>query len=68
MGSITYSEFSAATEYGAISLESHLEEILAIAYETAVEAGLEPRKAFIVIARWLADEQRRNENPAITAQ
>jgi hypothetical protein len=68
MRSISADDFSSAAQYGANSLESRLEEILAIAYETAVEAGLEPRQAFVVISRWLAMEQGRCENTFITAQ
>jgi hypothetical protein len=68
MRSISADDFSSATQYGANSLECRLEEILAIAYETAVEAGVEPRQALVVIARWLASEQRRYENPVRAAQ
>jgi hypothetical protein len=61
-------DFSSATQYSANSLESRLEEILVIAYETAVEAGLEPRQALVVISRWLASEQGNYENTFATAQ
>jgi hypothetical protein len=43
--------------------ESHLEEILIVAYETALEAGLEPGKALCVIASWLTSQQRSFEKP-----
>ncbi|MFZ1109058.1 MAG: hypothetical protein WAN43_12040 [Rhodomicrobium sp.] len=61
-------DFSSAPQYSANSLESRLEEILVIAYETAVEAGLEPRQALVVISRWLASEQGNYENTFATAQ
>ena len=54
---ISSDDLSPATDYVVSSLESRLEEILVIAYETAVEAGLEPRQAFALITRWLASEQ-----------
>ncbi len=53
-------ESPAANDYVVSSQESRLQEILVIAYETAVEEGLEPRQAFAVIARWLASEQTRS--------
>ncbi len=65
--SISADDFSSVTRYGANSVESCLEEILVIAYETALEAGLEPGEAFDVIAKWLADEQGRYENTFVTA-
>jgi hypothetical protein len=43
--------------------ESHLEEILIVAYETALEAGLEPGKALWVIASWLTSQQQSFEKP-----
>lgn len=68
MGFIPSGDFLPATDYVVSSLESSLEEILIIAYETAVEAGLEPREAYAVISRWLVNEGRRYENPILAAQ
>lgn len=73
MRSIATDDFSSATGDSATddvvtSPENRLEEILIIAYETAVEAGLEPRQAFSVIAKWLASEQLRCETSSLAAQ
>jgi uncharacterized protein (DUF2237 family) len=60
MNKADFNDLSNASEnYKVTGPEDQLEEIIIVAYETALDAGLKPAQALAVVEAWAASERLR---------
>ena len=60
MSTVDVNDFSGSgDDYKIASPEDQLEEIIIVAYETALDAGLKPSQALAVVENWAASERLR---------